>query len=99
VEITVLTPPEPIGAETPEERLNEIEIGKHGLIIERGPHGGLLLPQVPVEQGWGKEEFLEGLCMKAGLPRDSWRDMKTMLSSFQGVIFSEKEPGGTVEKR
>jgi len=71
-EVSVLTPPEHVKTEKPEEYLKEIKVGEHGLIIEKGPYKGLLLPQVPVEWGWCEEEFLCQCCIKAGLPPDSW---------------------------
>jgi uncharacterized protein (TIGR00296 family) len=99
VEITVLTTPQPIEAESPEEQLEKIEIGRHGLIIEKGGCRGLLLPQVPVEHGWGKEEYLACLCMKAGLPVNIWREKDAKLYRFEGVVFSEVRPEGRVEKK
>jgi uncharacterized protein (TIGR00296 family) len=99
VEVTVLTPPQPIEAGRPEERLGKIEIGQHGLIIEKGGCRGLLLPQVPVEHGWGKEEYLACLCMKAGLSVDAWREKDAKLYRFEGVVFSEVRPEGPVEKK
>lgn len=51
----------------------EIAIGRHGLIMKRGARQGLLLPQVPVEWNWNREEFLEATCNKAGLPAGAWR--------------------------
>jgi len=96
VEVTVLSPPELVEAR---EKLKAIEIGRDGLIIEKGFHRGLLLPQVPVEQGWSAEEFLAGLCMKAGLPPYAWMEEDARIYRFQGVIFSEREPGGRVERR
>ncbi len=51
-----------------------MRVGVHGLLIVKGDHQGVLLPQVPVEEGWGREEFLEGLCPKAGLPSGCWRE-------------------------
>jgi AmmeMemoRadiSam system protein B/AmmeMemoRadiSam system protein A len=67
----------------------QIEVGVHGLMIFKGSQQGLLLPQVPVEQGWDREEFLEGLCRKAGLPAGCWREGAT-LYSFTAVVFGEK---------
>lgn len=99
VEVTVLTPPQPIKAGTPEGRLEEIVIGRDGLIIERGWSRGLLLPQVPVEHRWSREEYLAYLCMKAGLPTDAWMDRATRLYRFEGVIFSETEPEGRVVRK
>ncbi|MHA1339528.1 MAG: TIGR00296 family protein [Promethearchaeota archaeon] len=102
-EVTALTPPVKIEASTPEERLNAIEIGRDGLIIRRkgAPpgHGGLFLPQVPVEWHWDKKEYLEELCGKAGLPSYMWKDVnKTELFKFQGEIFAEKKPNGEIER-
>jgi AMMECR1 domain-containing protein len=51
---------------------------------------------VPVEQRWNKEEYLSGLCMKAGLPPDAWRDKDTSLYRFEGMIISEERPEGNV---
>ncbi|MCB2185214.1 MAG: AmmeMemoRadiSam system protein B [Deltaproteobacteria bacterium] len=80
LEISVLTTPEPC---TPQE----VRVGVDGLMIQKGFHRGLLLPQVPGELGWGREEFLAGLCHKAGLPADAWRDPDTRLWRFQALVF------------
>jgi uncharacterized protein (TIGR00296 family) len=80
----------------PADRPKAIKIGRDGLIVERGLYRGLLLPQVPVEQRWGPEEFLEGACMKAGLMPDLWVDERTNVYTFSGQIFAEKEPRGEV---
>jgi AmmeMemoRadiSam system protein A len=66
---------------------NEIVVGEDGLVIEAQGHSGLLLPQVAPEQGWDRKRFLEGVCMKAGLPPDAytWEDAK--LYKFQAHIF------------
>lgn len=96
VEVTLMTPPEAIPVQRPEELLDVVKIGVHGLIASRGGRRGLLLPQVPVEQGWGVEEFLAHTCWKAGLPPDSWRDGVTTFSWFTGQVFGEVEPRGDV---
>ncbi|UCH72588.1 MAG: TIGR00296 family protein, partial [Thermoplasmatales archaeon] len=67
IEVTILTKPELINVNNPKEYLNKIKIGRDGLIVEKDFYKGLLLPQVPVEQGWDKKEFLSNTCMKAGL--------------------------------
>ncbi len=54
--------------------IKNIQIGKHGLYIIKGMHSGLLLPQVATEFGWNREEFLEQVCLKAGLPKDAWKE-------------------------
>ncbi len=64
----------------------QIEIGTHGLLIVEGERRGVLLPQVPVERGWGREEFLGNLCLKAGLPSDCWTDEPTLYAFTAAVI-------------
>jgi uncharacterized protein (TIGR00296 family) len=98
VEISVLTPPEPLEASDAAEIPRKIKIGRDGLIIQRGYAGGLLLPIVPVEWGWSAAEFLEHLCDQAGLPRGTWKDKQTRLFVFQSQVFREKSPGGEVEE-
>jgi AmmeMemoRadiSam system protein A len=83
IEISVLSPPAPISAE-------EVEVGIHGLIVEKGPARGLLLPQVPVEQRWDRATFLAQTCQKAGLPRDAWRDPTARLLGFTAEVFGEE---------
>jgi len=99
IEVTILTKPEIIKVDKPEEYLSKIEIGRDGLIVEQGFFKGLLLPQVPIEQGWNKEEFLSHTCLKAGLIPDAWRDESTKISRFSGQIFTETEPGGKIEEK
>ena len=85
IEISVLTPLKKIVSPT------EVELGRHGVLIESGSRSGVLLPQVPVEQGWDREEFLRHLCYKAGLPPESLNLPETVLSTFEAIIFGEKE--------
>lgn len=99
VEISILTPPELVRVASPSEYLEKIEIGRHGLIAERGPYRGLLLPQVAVDQRWDVEEFLSHTCMKAGLMPDSWCGDDVAISRFEGRVFAEMEPMGAVEAR
>lgn len=99
VEVSLLTPPELIKVRLPEEYDRFIEIGKHGLIVEKGFQKGLLLPQVPVDQGWGLDEFLSHTCMKAGLTPGSWLDGDTLVYRFEGSVFAEVEPMGKVVER
>jgi len=100
VEISILTKPELIKIKNgPEEYINEIVIGRDGLIVESGVRKGVLLPQVPVEWKWNKEEFLSHTCMKAGLEPSAWRKSKDIkLYKFSAEIFAEKEPMGEVVK-
>jgi len=99
VEVSVLTEPKKIEVEDPKEYPEKIEIGRDGLIIKYGWHTGLLLPQVPVEQGWNEEEYLSGLCIKAGLPSDAWLEGNVEIYSFQAQVFSEEKPNGEVVER
>jgi AmmeMemoRadiSam system protein A len=84
VELSILSPPQPI-------RVEEIEAGRHGLLITGHGRRGLLLPQVPLERGWDRTTFLEQTCRKAGLPRDAWQKGATItIEAFTAEIFGEK---------
>lgn len=95
-EVTVLAPPKKIVVSKPEEYLSKIKVGRDGLIVKCGFYSGLLLPQVPVEYGWNEEEFLEYTCEKAGLPKDYWKKPETEIQKFEGIVFKEEEPNGSV---
>ena len=82
IEISLLTPERPVAS------IDEIEVGRHGLIVEHGRARGLLLPQVAAEHAWDRETFLEHTCIKAGLPRTAWRAGARILV-FEAVVFSE----------
>jgi AmmeMemoRadiSam system protein A len=81
ISISILSLLFPIKAE-------EVELGKHGLLITQGNHRGLLLPQVPAEHGWDLNTFLEQTCRKAGLRPDAWQHQAT-LEAFTAEIFGE----------
>lgn len=83
IEISAMTPPREI------DSIDEIEVGKHGLIINRGLMRGLLLPQVATEYGWDKETFLNHTCLKAGLPETAWKDDRVKIEVFSADVFSE----------
>ncbi|MDY6857349.1 MAG: AmmeMemoRadiSam system protein B [Thermodesulfobacteriota bacterium] len=83
IEISVLTPLLKV------DDLKEIEVGKHGIYIEKGYHSGLLLPQVATEYGWDRITFLEQTCNKAGLTKDAWKDKDTRIYIFSADIFSK----------
>jgi uncharacterized protein len=83
IEISVLTPPQKIAT------IKAIEIGKHGLIISKGMHRGVLLPQVPVEWGWNRADFLNAVCQKAGLPDGAWKE-GAELYVFTAQVFKEQ---------
>lgn len=82
IEISVLSPLQPIRAE-------DVEIGRHGLVVSHAGRRGLLLPQVPVELGWDREIFLSQTCMKALLPPDAWRH-GARLDAFTAEVFGEE---------
>jgi AmmeMemoRadiSam system protein A len=82
LEISVLGPVEPIIDPA------EVEVGRHGLVVEHGAHRGLLLPQVPTEWGWDRETFLAQTCAKAGLPTDAWQT-GARLFTFEAYVFAE----------
>ena len=83
IEISVLTPLEKITS------IEEIEVGSHGLYAKHGSRSGVLLPQVPVEQGWNREEFLGHTCRKAGLSPDEWKNGEVDFHTFTAEIFRE----------
>jgi AmmeMemoRadiSam system protein B/AmmeMemoRadiSam system protein A len=80
IEISVLTPPQKI------VEPREVKVGKHGLIIAKGDRRGLLLPQVPVENGWSRLTFLQRTCQKAGLPKDAWKSGAEIFT-FEAIVF------------
>jgi AmmeMemoRadiSam system protein A len=82
LEISVLTPME----ETKD--LEQIKIGVHGLLIKKGYHSGLLLPQVATERDWDRITFLRETCRKAGLPQNAWKDPDTKIYVFSADVFS-----------
>lgn len=84
IEISVLTPLKKITG------IDEFQLGVHGVLLRRGFSQGVFLPQVAIETGWSKEEFLSQLCAhKAGLPPDAWKDPGTELYIFSALVFSE----------
>lgn len=84
-EISVLSPLRRIS------NIDDIEVGKHGLYIVRGYNSGLLLPQVAIEYGWDRENFLKETCYKAGLPPKAWKDKETEIYIFSADYFSDKD--------
>ena len=95
-EVTVLTPPVEIDVSDSMEYLKKIKVGRDGLIIRHSFSSGLLLPQVPVEYNWNVEEFLQHTCEKAGLSRDTWKNESVKIEKFEGIIFKEETPNGTI---
>jgi AMMECR1 domain-containing protein len=68
------------------------EVGQDGLLMKNGEHEGLLLPQVPVEQKWDRQKFLEETCGKAGMRATCWQDADTDIFAFTAVVFGEHKP-------
>jgi AmmeMemoRadiSam system protein A len=83
ISLSVLSPLRPI-------RPEEIEVGRHGLLISLGGRRGLLLPQVAVEHAWARGIFLEQTCHKAGLPANAWQ-AGASIEAFTAEVFGEKE--------
>jgi AmmeMemoRadiSam system protein A len=83
IELSVLSPmtrcPDPAS----------VTVGVHGLYLVRGGRAGVLLPQVPVEQGWNRDEYLDYICVKAGLPSGSYKAPDAALYTFTALVFGE----------
>jgi AmmeMemoRadiSam system protein A len=75
-------------------RPEEVEVGRHGLLISRSFRRGLLLPQVATQWHWDREQFLEQTCLKAGLPADAWRQ-DARIQAFTADVFAEAEEEST----
>jgi AmmeMemoRadiSam system protein A len=85
IEISLLSPP--VAVIDPAD----VVVGRHGLLVASRGRRGLLLPQVAVEYAWSREEFLDQVCVKAGLPAGAWREPDTRLHAFTAEVFSERE--------
>jgi AmmeMemoRadiSam system protein A len=83
IELTVLHPRRRIAGP------DELEVGRHGILVVRGRHRGILLPQVATQYGWNARTFLEYGCQKAGLEPDAWTDPDTELYVFEAQVFGE----------
>ncbi len=90
-DISVLSLPRPV-------RPEEVEVGKHGLIVTAGSRRGLLLPQVPTEWDWDRETFLAQTCIKAGLAPDAWQH-GAGLHAFTAEVFGEEEASDLSSRR
>lgn len=81
-----------------DDPVEDVELGRHGVAVEgRGKHAWMY-PTLPEENGWSVFEYLDRTCRKAGLPRGAWEDDDVMVTLFDGQVFSEREPEGTVEE-
>jgi AmmeMemoRadiSam system protein A len=67
----------------------QVEIGRHGLLVSEGAYRGLLLPQVPIEHAWDRVTFLEQTCHKAGLPANAWQH-GAKLQAFTAEVFGDR---------
>jgi AmmeMemoRadiSam system protein A len=82
ISLSVLSPLMPVSAE-------EVEVGRHGLLISQGSRHGLLLPQVAVEHGWDRETFLEQTCRKGGMAVEEWR-RGARIEVFTAEVFGDE---------
>jgi AmmeMemoRadiSam system protein A len=85
LEISVLSPLHKI------DSIDAIEVGKHGIYIEKGYYRGVLLPQVATEHGWDRLTFLRQTCIKAGLPTEAWEADDAEIYVFSAQVFGEDE--------
>ncbi len=84
IEVSVLTPPEPI------ESVEQFEAGRHGIIMGFDGHRAVFLPQVASEHGWDREKTLRYLSLKAGLPEDGWTQPGVKFHLFEAQVFAEE---------
>lgn len=96
LEVWLLQDPEEI-TEPAAARVSAVSVGRHGLQIVSGEARGLLLPGVPVEHGWDAQEFLNQVCIKAGLAPTAWKDDSTTLYRFAGSVFHGRVAGTCTE--
>lgn len=83
ISLSILSPLKPIQPE-------EVDVGRHGLLVSHAGYRGLLLPQVPVEHGWNRVTFLEQTCRKAGLPLNAWQT-GAKLEAFTAEVFGDHD--------
>lgn len=83
ISLSVLSPLRPVQPE-------QVEVGRHGLLVSLHQHRGLLLPQVPIEHGWDRITFLEQTCRKAGLPPDAWQT-GAQIEVFTAEVFGDRD--------
>jgi MEMO1 family protein len=83
IEVSVLTPPKPVNGPS------DIVVGRDGVFLNADGTGAVFLPQVAPEQGWNRDQMLDNLCLKAGLPANRWRRAGVSYSTFQAEVFAE----------
>jgi AmmeMemoRadiSam system protein A len=85
IEVSILSPIVTV------DSIQDIIVGRDGIIIKKGNRSGLLLPQVASEYNWNVEQFLEHTCMKAGLDKDEWKSGKVSIEKFSAFVFGEMD--------
>lgn len=100
-EVTVLSKPKPIHADSYNDRKKQIKIGRDGLILQHtSGRSAIFLPQVPVEQRWDVDTYYAKLCAKANIPLTTCKDTtQTQALTFYGEIFAEQLPNGATYKK
>ncbi|RXK47282.1 TIGR00296 family protein [Halorientalis pallida] len=81
-----------------DDPLADLELGRHGVAVERGADSGWLYPTVPIENGWSAAEYLDRACRTTGLAPGAWEDDDTMVTLFEGRVFREREPEGSIQE-
>ncbi len=85
IEVSVLTPMKPVNGP------GDIVVGRDGVVLKVGDRSAVFLPQVAGEQGWNREQLLDNLCQKAGLPPRAWRGSDAKFLTFQADVFKESD--------
>lgn len=85
IEISVLSPLRRV------QDVQQIEVGRHGLMVKKGMYSGLLLPQVATQYAWDREHFLRQTCVKAGLPPEAWQEGDAEILMFSAQVFGEQD--------
>ncbi len=98
IEVSVLTEPAPIAGGTEASILRRVKVGRDGLMVRYGYSTGLLLPIVAVEEKWNARQFLDNVCIKAGIHEHAWKTGQAKIYRFTTQVFTEREPRGVVEE-
>ena len=80
-----------------EDPLADLRLGVHGAVVEAGDRKAWMYPTLPVEHGWSVPEYLDRTCRKAGLPQNAWETGEATVTLFEGAVFRERDPEGSVE--
>ena len=88
IEVSVLSVPKPLPFKSPDDLLKKLRPDIDGVILKKGHAASTFLPQV-----WDdlpdKLEFLQHLSIKAGLPKDAWKESEIQV--YQAEHFSESD--------